>query len=91
MTAEGKPLSYQQQTVLNLYNSGIPHEIIAIQLDVSKQQVISILKKVTMDNKRKERSVKKISESSSIGMFYLDAVVDIETSVRDAQAGFGKH
>lgn len=90
MTAEGKPLSYQQQTVLNLYNSGIPHEIIAIQLDVSKQQVISILKKVTMDNKRKERSVKKISESSSIGMFYLDAVVDIETSIRDAQARMWK-
>ena len=40
-------LSYQQQTVLNLYNCGITPEIIALQLDLTNEEVISIIKKGT--------------------------------------------
>ena len=35
-------LSYQQQTVLSLYNCGITPEIIAIQLDLTKKEVIKL-------------------------------------------------
>ena len=45
-TEEAK-LSYQQQTVLNLYNSGITPEIIALQLDSTNEEVISIIRKGT--------------------------------------------
>ena len=44
-TKEAK-LSYQQQTVLNLYNCGITPEIIALQLDSTNDEVISIIRKV---------------------------------------------
>jgi adenylate cyclase len=76
---------YQQQTVLNLYNCGIAPEVIALQLDITKIEVISIIKKVLMDDNRKEKSIKEVSDSSSLGMFYLDAVIDIERLVDDAQ------
>ncbi len=78
-------LSYQQQTVLNLYNCGITPEIIALQLDLTNEEVISIIRKVINDNKRKEESIKQISDSSSLGMFYLDSVIDTERLVKDAQ------
>jgi len=78
-------LSYQQQTVTNLYNCGISPNVIAFQLDISKKEVISILKKALMDDKRKEKSVKQVSNSSSLGMFYLDAVVDVERLIKEAQ------
>jgi adenylate cyclase len=77
--------SYQQQTVLNLYNCGIAPEVIAFQLDITKREVISIIRKVLMDDKRKEKSIKQVSDSSSLGMFYLDAVIDIEAAIKDAQ------
>jgi adenylate cyclase len=78
-------LSYQQQTVLNLYNCGITPEIIALQLDLTKKEVIGIIRKVENDDKRKEESIKQISDSSSLGMFYLDSVIDPDRLVKDAQ------
>ncbi|HEY7572430.1 MAG TPA: adenylate/guanylate cyclase domain-containing protein [Nitrososphaeraceae archaeon] len=77
--------SYQQQTVLNLYNCGITPEIIALQLDLTNEEVMIIIKKVKNDDKRKEASIKRISDSNSLGMFYLDSVIDTERSIKDAQ------
>ncbi|MGH9952375.1 MAG: adenylate/guanylate cyclase domain-containing protein, partial [Nitrososphaeraceae archaeon] len=71
--------------VLNLYNCGITPEIIALQLDSTKREVISIIRKVLSDDKRKEKSIKQVSDSSSLGMFYLDSVIDTERSIKDAQ------
>lgn len=78
-------LLLQQQTVLNLYNSGIATDIIALQLDIAKHEVIGIIRKVQSDDKRKEESVKQVSDPSSIGMFYLDSVIDSERLIKDAQ------
>jgi adenylate cyclase len=78
-------LSYQQQTVLNHYKYGITPEIIALQLDSTPIEVISIIRKALSDDKRKEKSIKQVSDSSSLGMFYLDSVIDIERLVKDAQ------
>jgi adenylate cyclase len=83
-TEEAK-LSYQQQTVLNLYNCGITPEIIALQLDSTNEEVISIIRKVLSDDKRKAESIKEVSNSSSLGMFYLDSVIDTERLIKDAQ------
>jgi adenylate cyclase len=77
--------SDQQQTVLNLFNSGITPEVIALQLDITEREVVNIIRKVLLDNKRKEQSIRQVSNSSSLGMFYLDAVVDIEAAIKDAQ------
>lgn len=78
-------LSNQQQTVLNLYNCGITPEIIALQLDSTNEEVISIIRKVLSDDKRKAESIKQVSDSSSLGMFYLDSVIDTERFIKDAQ------
>jgi adenylate cyclase len=78
-------LSYQQQTVINLYDCGITPEIIAIQLDLTEGEVISVIRKVLSDDKRKEKSIKQVSDSSSLGMFYLDSVIDTERFIKDAQ------
>jgi class 3 adenylate cyclase len=40
---------------------------------------------VLSDDKRKEESVKQVSDSSSLGMFYLDSVIDTERLIKDAQ------
>ena len=77
--------SYQQQTVLNLYNCGITPDIIALQLDLTNKEVTSIIKKVINDDKRKEESIKRISDSNSLGMFYLDSVIDTDRLIKDAQ------
>jgi adenylate cyclase len=84
-TKREKRFSYQQQTVLNLYNCGIAPEIIALQLDTTKKEVINIIGKALSDDKRKEESVKQVSDSSSLGMFYLDSVIDTERLIKDAQ------
>jgi hypothetical protein len=33
----------------------------------------------------KEKSIKQVSDLSSLGMFYLDSVIDTERSINDAQ------
>ncbi|MGB7883993.1 MAG: hypothetical protein WBL44_14805, partial [Nitrososphaeraceae archaeon] len=78
-------LLYQQQTVLNLYNCGITPEIIALQLDSTEREVLNIIRKVLTDDKIKGASVKQVSDSSSLGMFYLDSVIDTERLIKDAQ------
>jgi class 3 adenylate cyclase len=85
INADEAKLSYQQQTVLNLYNCGIIPEIIAIQLDLTEREVINIIRKVLCDDKRKEESIKQVSDSSSLGMFYLDSVIDTGRLIKDAQ------
>jgi class 3 adenylate cyclase len=76
----------QQQTILNLYNSGIIPDVIALQLDISKDEVINIIKNARLDDKRKEESIKQVSDSPSLGAFYLDAVVNIDSAIKDAQS-----
>jgi adenylate cyclase len=83
-------VSYQQQTMLNLYNCGIPLEIIAIQVDVSQNEVEKIIKTVNTEEKRKKVAAKQASDTPSLSMFYLDAVIDIDSAIKDAQTRIWK-
>lgn len=77
--------SSQRQTILNLYNSGIPTEIISLQLDISQEEVEDIIEG---DRKEQEKlSVKGASspDASSMGLFYLDVVVNIDLAIKHAQ------
>lgn len=76
---------YQQQTILNLYNSGIPLDIIALQLDISQDDVDKIIKSIIKEETRKKVVAKQVSDTPSLGMFYLDAVIDIDSAINDAQ------
>ena len=69
---------------MNLYNSAIPTEIISFQLDISKEEVENIIEE---EKKEQEKlSLKGLSFfDSSFGLFYLDAVFNIDLAIRRAQ------
>jgi adenylate cyclase len=76
----------QRQTVLNLYNSGIPSDIIALQMDISEEEVEKIIESINKEEERKKISVKQASDTPSLGSFYLDAVVDLDAAIKMAQS-----
>ena len=82
--------SYQRQTVLNLYNSGIPADIISLQLDMSKEEVDKIIEATNIEEERKKMSIRQASDTPSLGSFYLDAVVDLESAIKMAQSRIWK-
>ena len=77
--------NHHQQTILNLYNSGILPDVIGMQLDISEDKVYQVIKKAASEELRKKRSVNHVSNASSHGMFYLDAVIDIDLAIKHAQ------
>lgn len=81
---------YQQQTMLNLYNSGIPMEIIALQVDASQDEVKKIIERTKFEEKGRRVAAKQASATPSIGMFYRDAVVDIASVIKDSQTRMWK-
>ena len=48
---------YPYQTILNLHESRISPDIIASQLDISKDDVIDTLRNIQVDNRNKEKSI----------------------------------
>jgi class 3 adenylate cyclase len=77
---------YQRQTVFNLYNSGISSDIIALQMDISEEEVHKIIKSVNKEEESKKISVKQALDTPSMGSFYLDAVFDLESAINDTQS-----
>ena len=75
----------QKQTVLNLHGAGILSEVIAMQLDIGKEEVERIIRDESIRKEMKRRPAKQVSETSSLGMFYLDAVVNIDNIIKSAQ------
>src|SRR5215218_10939287 len=78
--------SYQRQTVLNLYNSGISADIISLQLDIGKEEVDKIIETANTEEERKKISIRQASNTPSLGSFYLDAVVDLNSAIKMAQS-----
>ena len=71
----------QQQTIINLYNSGIPLEIIAFQLDISQEDVSKVIQSI----EEMDKPGKQTPEAPLIASFYLDAVVDLDKAISVAQ------
>jgi class 3 adenylate cyclase len=81
---------FHQQTILNLYNSGILPDIIAMQLDISEDEVYQVIKNAASEELRKKSSVKHVSNASSLDMFYLDAVINVDLAIKHAQRSMWK-
>src|SRR5919108_3612827 len=83
---------YQRQTISNLYNSGIPKEIIALQLDIEEKDVEEIIKQIRKEQKQGLSNIQTSLEldSSSMDLFYLDAVVNIDLAIKHAQISIWK-
>jgi class 3 adenylate cyclase len=82
--------SYQLQTILNLYNSGIPADIISLQLDINQEEVDRIIENMIKEEERKKISVRQASDIPSLSSFYLDAVVNIDSAIKMAQSRIWK-
>ncbi len=66
---------------MNLYKSGISLEVIAFQTDLDVQEVQNIVNREEQKN-----SDEKIYTAPSLSEFYLDAIVDIDELIKNAQA-----
>jgi class 3 adenylate cyclase len=69
----------QQTTIINLHNSGVPAETIALQLDISLEEVKKVIDSATTEKSAKQQ------ELPSLASFYLDAVVDLDKAIKLAQ------
>lgn len=87
-----REVEQQLQTILNLYNSGIPAEIIAAQVDLDKNEVDRIIQEIKKQEERKRIFIEEqVSNNPSLGSaFYLDAVVDIDQAIKNAETRIWK-
>lgn len=87
-----KEVEQQLQTILNLYNSGIPVEIIAAQVDIDEIEANRIIQEIKKQEETKRIFLEEqVSNSPSLGStFYLDAVVDIERAIKNAETRIWK-
>jgi adenylate cyclase len=87
-----REVEQQLQTILNLYNSGIPAEIIAAQVDLDKNEIDRIIQELKKQEERKRIFIEEqVSNNPSLGSaFYLDAVVDIDQAIKNAETRIWK-
>ena len=84
---DSRTRSSQRQTILNLYNSAIPTEIISYQLDISEEEVENIIEEeMKEEEKLSLKGASSPDASSSMDLFYLDAVVNIDLAIKHAQS-----
>ena len=67
----------QQATIVNLHNSGVPAETIALQLDIALDEVQRVIAAA------EEKTAAKAPPT--LASFYLDAVVDLDKAIEMAQ------
>src|SRR5919206_1825064 len=86
------PSSYQRQTILSLYSSGIERDVISWQLDISQEEVDKVIEEEEGRMKKQQAAdAKNPLEISSIGnSFYLDAIVNIDFAIGNAQTRMWK-
>ncbi len=76
---------HPDKTIITLYESNIPIESIALQLDLSDKEVYDKIKEHQIMNKDKEESILQASKVPKLGMLLIDTVFDTESAIKDAQ------
>lgn len=79
----------QCKSVISLYESDIPVEIIAIQLDLEINDVLNIIKDFQNTITEKKEAVIQASKASKLGMLLIDPVFNIDAAITDAQKEYG--
>lgn len=75
----------EKDSVLALYDAGLLPDVIATQLGVNKDKVLSIIQTKLAQDQGKNSGGKMPAGESLLGMFYLDAVVNIDNIIKSAQ------
>lgn len=69
-----------------MYNSGIMPDIIALELDITQEEVIRIIQNENSEEERRKITVKNVSDVPLLSKFYLDEVVNINKAIKLAQS-----
>jgi len=72
----------QTATIINLYNSGISPEVIALELDIHQDTVIQV---ITNEEIKKQKKIQNSVDNTFLNKLYLDAVIDVESVIKDSQ------
>jgi adenylate cyclase len=80
----------QKKTIVNLYNSGITPDIIALEMDISQDEVMSIIKNEVNEEERRRINAEKTSDAPLLSKLYLDAVVNVDSAIKHAQSTMWK-
>ena len=84
---------YQRQTILSLYSSGIDRDVIAQQLDIGVEEIDNVIAEEEQKTNKEQQlaDTSKSYDVSSIGnSFYLDAIVNIDLAIGNAQTRMWK-
>ncbi len=76
---------YQRQTIINLHVSGIDADTIALQLDISREEVDAAIASFQKEEERKAKSATAVTGAPSLSSFPLDGMVDKAEAVKQAQ------
>jgi class 3 adenylate cyclase len=76
---------HPNKTIISLYESNIPVENIALQLDLSIEEINDAIKRYQNINKAKEESILQASKIPKLGMLLVETVFDTESAIQDAQ------
>lgn len=80
----------QRQTIINLFDSGIPLEIIALQLDIELDEVNKVIQNISDRTDIEKKYLQNNPNNHPMSVFYLDAVVDIPKIISSAQSSMWK-
>ena len=80
----------QRQTIINLFDSGIPLEIIALQLDIELDEVNKVIQNISDRTDIEKKYLQNNPNNRPMSVFYLDAVVDIPAIISSAQSSMWK-
>ncbi|HZH39072.1 MAG TPA: adenylate/guanylate cyclase domain-containing protein [Bacillales bacterium] len=80
----------QRQTIINLFDSGIPLEIIALQLDIELDEVNKVIQNISDRTDIEKKYLQNNPNNRPMSVFYLDAVVDIPKIISSAQSSMWK-
>src|ERR671932_968589 len=80
----------QKKTILNLYNSGITPDIIALQMDISQDEVKQVIENEISEEERKKINAQRMSNAPLLSKLYLDALVNIDSAIKNAQTRMWK-
>jgi adenylate cyclase len=80
----------QKKTIVNLYNSGITPDIIALEMDISQDEVMSIIKNEVNEEERRKINAEKTSDAPLLSKLYLDSVVNVDSAIKHAQSTMWK-
>lgn len=76
---------YPYQSIIDLYESNLPSDIVASQLDVSQKDVVNTLANVHKDKQNKEKNIIDASSKPKSEMINSVSSCDIENSIKDIQ------